>query len=177
MHRLFVALRPPPAMQGELLALMGGVPGARWQTGEQLHLTLRFIGEVDRRAAEDIAMALGSIGHPRPRVALDGVGAFDRKAVVHTLWAGVAADEMLMRLRDRIERALARVGIPPDPRAFRPHITLARCGRATGPLDGFLAAHLGLRGAPVTLDAFLLFESSLGGAGATYTVVERYPLR
>ena len=64
MHRLFVALRPPPAIRARLLAAMGGVPGARWQDDDQLHLTLRFIGEVDRPVAEDIAAALGTIHAP-----------------------------------------------------------------------------------------------------------------
>src|SRR5687768_8380838 len=61
MHRLFVGLRPPPAIRARLLALMGGVTGARWQDDSQLHLTLRFIGEVERPRAEDIATALSNV--------------------------------------------------------------------------------------------------------------------
>src|SRR3546814_1491418 len=65
MHRLFVALEPPAAVRHQLLDLMGGIANARWQTEAQLHLTLRFIGEVDRHRAEDVAAALGGIHHRR----------------------------------------------------------------------------------------------------------------
>src|SRR6478736_1792645 len=70
MHRIFVALRPPLAMREALLALRTGLPGARWQTDEQLHLTLRFVGEVDRPEAEDVAAALGTVDGPAPQIAL-----------------------------------------------------------------------------------------------------------
>src|SRR3546814_10503522 len=62
MHRLFVAIRPPAAIRKALLSIMGGVEGARWQSDDQLHLTLRFIGEVDRHRADDIAAALATVG-------------------------------------------------------------------------------------------------------------------
>ncbi len=176
MHRLFVALRPPPAMRAHLLAQMGGVPGARWQTEDQLHLTLRFIGEVDRPQAEDIAAALGAISHPCPTIALAGAGAFDRKGKVHTLWAGVARDEALVALRDRVTRALIRVAIAPEDRAFTPHITLARLNGAAGPIEPFLTRATDLASPPVTLDAFMLYESHLGREGPSYEAIARYPL-
>ena len=176
MHRLFVALRPPPAMRTHLLAVMRGVPGARWQDDAQLHLTLRFIGEVDRHQADDIDAALGSITQPRPTIALAGVGVFDHNGRVDAVWAGVAPDPGLRALRDRVARALVAVGIAPEERAFKPHITLARLNRASGPIEGFLADAAGLASSPVTLDAFLLYESVLGREGASYNAVARSPL-
>ena len=95
MVRLFVALRPPPAIRDRLSDAMDGVPGVRWQDDEQLHLTLRFIGEVDRPVAEDIAAALGQVHAPVPVVRLSGVGTFDRKGRVDTLWAGVSPHDAL----------------------------------------------------------------------------------
>jgi 2'-5' RNA ligase len=177
MHRLFVALRPPRDMRETLLALMGGVPGARWQDDAQLHLTLSFIGEVDRPQADDIAGALATIDGPRPTITLQGAGSFDRKGHAHTLWAGVAPDAGLRQLHERINRALLVAGAKPEQRAFRPHITLARLGREAGPVEPFLSRIAGLASAPVTLDAFLLFESRLGHEGAAYEAVARYPLR
>lgn len=176
MHRLFVALRPPAAMRDALLAQMGGVPGARWQDGEQLHLTLRFIGEVDRPLAEDIAAALGAVTHPRPAITLSGVGTFDRKGKPHTLWAGIVRDAGLRALRERVARALSRVGIAPEERAFTPHITLARLDRSAGPVEPFLARAAYLSSLPAVLDSFLLYESSLGHGGSSYSVIARYPL-
>ena len=177
MHRLFVALRPPREMRETLLALMGGVPGARWQNDEQLHLTLSFVGEVDPPEADDIASALATIAGPRPTIALQGAGSFDHKGHVHSLWAGVAPDAALRQLHDRINHALLAAGARPEQRAFRPHITLARLGRGAGPVAPFLAGIAGLTSAPVMLDAFLLFESRLGHDGASYEAVARYPLR
>lgn len=175
-HRLFVALRPPLAMRTCLLSRMGGVPGARWQDDGQLHLTLRFIGEVDRPQADDIAAALGAITRPRPSIALQGAGAFDRKGKIHTLWAGVACDEGLDRLRERVNNALTRVGVGPDGRAFAPHITLARLNGTAGPVEPFIARTADLASPPVVLDAFLLYESTLGRSGPVYEAVARYPL-
>ena len=177
MHRLFVALRPPGEMRAQLLALMGGVPGARWQDDDQLHLTLSFLGEVDRPEADDITAALAAIDGPRPTIALHGAGSFDHKGHVHSLWAGVAPDAALRQLHNRVNRALLTAGAKPKQRAFKPHITLARLGRETGPVGPFLARIAGLASPPVTLDAFLLFESRLGHHGASYEAVARYPLR
>jgi len=177
MHRLFVALRPPKEMRAVLLALMGGVPGARWQDDDQLHLTLSFIGDVDRHQAEDIAAGLAAVDRPRPTIALQGAGSFDHKGQVHSIWAGIAPDEALRQLHDRVNRALIAAGAAPEQRAFKPHITLARLGKAAGPVEPFLGRIAGLASAPVTLDAFLLFESQLGHEGACYEAVARYPLR
>jgi RNA 2',3'-cyclic 3'-phosphodiesterase len=177
MHRLFVAFRPPPEIRRHLLALTGPLPGARWQEDAQLHCTLRFIGEVDRHQAEDIATALDTIDRPRPTIALQGAGAFDHKGLIHSLWAGIAADDALQQLHDRINRALLAAGAKPEQRAFKPHITLARLGKQAGPVEPFLARIAGLASAPVTLDAFCLFESRLGHNGASYEAVARYALR
>ena len=163
-------------MRAALLALMGGVPGARWQSDDQLHLTLSFLGEVDRPEADDIAAALGAIDRPRPTIALQGAGSFDHKGLIHSIWAGVAPDAGLKQLHDRINRALLAAGARPEQRAFKPHITLARLGRQAGPVEPFLSRIAGLASPPVTIDAFLLFESRLGHDGPTYETVARYPL-
>lgn len=176
MHRLFVALRPPPFMRRQLLDMMGGVEGARWQDDDQIHLTLRFIGEVEPHGADDVAAALRRVTSPRPTIALAGAGTFDRKGMVHTLWVGIDADEALRMLRAQIDRALVLAGIAPEGRAFHPHITLARLGRGSGPVEPFLAHAAGLTSQPATIDGFILYESVLGRNGATYLVAERYPL-
>lgn len=176
MHRLFVAIRPPRAMRAALLSAMGGVANARWQSDEQLHLTLRFVGEVDRHTAEDIAAALGTIHHPRFDLALDGIGQFDRKGRLEALWAGVTPHEPLKTLHNKVDQALARVGIPPETRAYLPHITLARFGRDAGPVGGLMARSGGVAGPPEEIDQFCLYESDLSREGSIYTIVDRYPL-
>jgi len=176
MHRLFVGFTLPVAIRTRLLALMGGVPGARWQRDDQLHLTLRFIGEVDRHAAEDIALALAQIRYPPIEIALSGVGQFDSRGRPNAVWAGVAPHDALAGLHKKIDQAIVRAGQPPEGRAYLPHITLARMNAASGAADRFLEAQAGLRSPAFTLDQFTLFESTLGSEGASYAVVERYPL-
>lgn len=176
MHRLFVAIRPPSAMRASLLATMGGVSHARWQTEDQLHLTLRFIGEVDRHSAEDVAAALGTVHHPRFSIALDGMGQFDRRGRVEALWAGVTPHTSLRSLHNKIDQALVRVGIAPETRAYLPHITLARFSRSAAPAAD-LAGRSGRFSSPEQeITQFCLYESLLSHEGSHYSIVERYPL-
>jgi len=176
MHRLFVGIRPPAAIRVQLLALMGGVPGARWQNDGQLHCTLRFIGEVDRHAADDIAIGLGGVRFPAFEIALDGVGQFDSRGRPNALWAGLRPHDALTQLHHKIDQALVRAGQESERRAYLPHITLARMNAGAGPTDRFLEAHAGLASARFLVEHFLLFESTLGREGAIYEAVERYPL-
>ena len=176
MHRLFVAIRPPDRIRDALLDVMGGIRGARWQNDDQLHLTLRFIGEVDRHQAEDVHAALGSIHHPSFDLEVSGLGMFDKRGVPTTAWAGVSPAEPVHILHKKVDQAMARVGIEPDRRVFHPHITLARLGRSSGPADGFLARSGTVSSAPFRVDTFSLYESRLTPDGAVYTELETYPL-
>jgi len=176
MHRLFVGLRPPAPVRRQLLALMGGVPGARWQSDAQLHVTLRFIGEVERPLAEDIAVALSNLHAAPLEAALHGVGQFDSRGRPNAVWAGLRPHAPLAELHKKIDQTLVRCGLAPERRAYLPHITLARMNVGAGVADRFLETHAGLASPPFTLDHFLLFESHLGSEGASYEAVERYPL-
>ncbi|MDQ8757862.1 RNA 2',3'-cyclic phosphodiesterase [Sphingosinicella sp. LHD-64] len=176
MHRLFVAIRPPGNIRAFLLGAMGGVSGARWQTDEQLHLTIRFIGEVDRHLAQDIHAALGCIHHPGFEITLKGIGAFDRRGQPEAVWAGVTPHEPLNALHKKVDQALARVGLAPEQRAYLPHITLARLNRGAGPVGSLFEEAGGLSSPPFRIAAFALFESRLTPEGAVYTEVERYRL-
>lgn len=175
-HRLFVALRPPQEIRQHLLAIMSGVAGVHWQSDEQLHITLRFIGEVDYHQAQDIAAALGSVHAAAPELRLSGVGQFDKLGRPNALWAGIGPAEPLAALHRKINQLLARVGIPPETRAYLPHITLARMGRYAGPLDGFLAAHSDLTSPPFRCDHVILYESEMTRSGSAYMPVTRFPM-
>jgi len=176
MHRLFVAIRPPAAIRALLLGAMGGISGARWQSEEQLHLTLRFIGEVDGHRADDIHAALGAVHQARFEIALNGIGAFDRRGQPDAVWAGVTPLEPLKSLHNKIDAALTRVGVAPDQRAFLPHITIARLKRSSGPVGNLLEQSGGLTSPPFQVADFALFESALTPEGAVYSIVERYRL-
>jgi 2'-5' RNA ligase len=176
MHRLFVALRPPPVIRSICLSAMeDGPPGWAWQDEEQLHVTLRYIGEIERPVAEDVAAALGSIRAPALDLALSGVGWFDQGAR-GALFARVAPAAPLAALHTKIDRALVQLGLPPERRAYLPHITLARRRRGGVDPAGWLERNAALASGAEQVIAMILFESHLGRHGPTYGAVASYPL-
>ena len=175
MHRLFVAVRPPERIRDQLLDLMQGVPDLRWQSDDQLHLTLRFIGEVERPVAEDLAAEMERIRFEKFSLVLKGIGRFDQRRG-GALWAGVAPKDQLKALAQKIERACQAAGIPPERRAYHPHITLARWSRAAPDLGPFIDRHSGLKSDPWPVNEFILYESRLGRDGAHYEPIAAYPL-
>ncbi len=176
-HRLFVGIRPPAAIRDALLDLMEGIDHARWQDDDQLHLTLRYIGEVDTHLADEIAERLAGAATPSFELAIAGTGVFEKKGRAHTLWAGLEASPELLRLQKRVERVCIACGLEPEHRKFHPHITLARLNRSSGPLDPFLARTAGLGLGPWEADSYILYESTLRTAGSLYDPVVRYPLQ
>jgi 2'-5' RNA ligase len=176
MHRLFIALRPPAPVRQLLLSTMGSAAGARWQNDEQLHLTLRFIGEVTRPVAEDVATALFGIRFPSFELALNGIGSFERKGRIDQLWAGISPAAEVTMLHHKIDQALIRVGLPAESRAFVPHITLARFNKSGGDIATFAIQHAQLSSPPFPITCFSLYESTISHDGAHYDLVARYPL-
>jgi RNA 2',3'-cyclic 3'-phosphodiesterase len=176
MHRLFVAIRPPEAIRDLLIDAMDDSPEFRWQDEEQLHVTLRFVGEVDRPIADDLAHALSAVRAQRFQLRVSGVGRFAQRNS-GALWAGVEPKEPLAALAAKIERACQQVGLEAERRAFHPHITLARwTGRRTRELASFLERKRDLASAPFDVDGFTLFESRLSRHGAHYEEIATYPL-
>ena len=176
MLRLFVAIRPPEAVRDLLIDTMEGVPNARWQDEDQLHLTLRFVGEIHPREAEDLAETLALIEAPRFTLQVRGVGHFERKGRPHTLWAALAPSPELALLQKKVERACQSAGLEPERRKFAAHITVARLGGSSGRIEPWLARHEGLRSEPWPVEDFRLYRSELTAAGALYEPLMRYPL-
>lgn len=176
MHRLFVALRPPPTLRAACLAAMeDGPPGWAWQDEDQLHLTLRYIGEVDRPVAEDVASALGGVRAPAVDLALDGVGWFDQGSR-GALFARVGPAEPLAALHKKVDRALVGAGIEPERRAFLPHITLARRRRSAIDPAGWIERNAGLASSAERIGSMILYESHVGRHGSSYEAIASYPL-
>lgn len=174
-HRLFVAIRPPEEVIDALVDTMEALDNARWQDAETLHLTLRFIGEVDRRQAEDVATALSRIAMRPLEIAIAGVGHFDRKGVPRAIWARVVPSRELAAFQASVEQACQRAGLAPETRRFTPHITIARLNRSSGDIAEWLARHTALAPPPFTARRFTLFESLLGEAGSIYREVTCFP--
>jgi 2''-5'' RNA ligase len=178
MLRLFVAIPMPDEVCDQLQRLCVGLQGARWVERDAMHLTLRFIGEVDGAAAEDIHEALLRISAPAFDLVGGGVGCFEQSGKVHTLWAGVEKQPLLGHLRDKIESALVRAGVEPDHRKFKAHITLARSRSGIGArLGDYLQRHGRFVTPPFTVDHFTLFRSHLSSDRAYYEILAEYALK
>jgi 2''-5'' RNA ligase len=173
--RLFVALAIPDAVAASLWPLQGGVPGARWQSRDQLHLTLRFIGEADGCGEDAIDDALSAIKAPAFALQLRNVGYFG--TTPRDLWAGAGPSQPLAHLQKKIESACQRIGLDADRRKFTPHVTLARLKGA--PLDTvreFLMQHALYECAVFEVESFCLFSSKLTSDGSIYRIEKEYPL-
>jgi 2'-5' RNA ligase len=176
MRRLFVAIRPPEPIRDLLIDAMDESPDLRWVGDEQLHLTLRFIGEVERPMANDIADALSVIRYPELELRIAGVGHFERRNG-GALWAGVEPKKPVAELASKVDRACVSAGLEPEHRAFHPHITLARWKRSeSSAMRDFERRHSTLASPPFEVERFILFESHLSRQGAHYEEVAAYTL-
>ena len=176
MRRLFVGLSIPDEIASGLARLQSGVPGARWQRREQLHLTLRFIGEIDGRDATAVDDALSLISVPKFSLELHAVGTFGGRDP-RELWAGVRANDALMHLQRKIETAIQRAGLVADPRKFTPHVTLARLKASPrGRVMDYLTDHALYASPPFEVREFLLYSSTLSANGSIYTPERDYAL-
>jgi 2'-5' RNA ligase len=174
--RLFVGLSIPNTVAQSLMLLQGGVPAARWQDREQLHLTLRFIGEVENRDIDMIDDMLAGIMAPDFTLQLHGVGQFGNKQP-SSLWAGVRPSPALEHLARKVDSAIRRVGQPQDAHPFKPHVTLARMRHPDNDkVMEWLSYHALYTSAEFPVDAFQLYSSRLTPDGSIYTVEEDYPI-
>ncbi|MBO3762511.1 RNA 2',3'-cyclic phosphodiesterase [Ciceribacter sp. L1K22] len=176
MPRLFTALEIPRHAALSLSLLRGGLPGARWIDVENYHITLRFIGDVDGRTADEIVDRLDRIERPEFRLELTGIGSFGSKKP-HSIWAGVSPTPEMFALQGEIERICQRIGLPPDPRKFSPHVTLARMKNTR--LDDvvqYLSGRGNFHTGPFVVPRFVLLSSRDSVGGGPYLTEEVFPL-
>lgn len=180
MSRLFVAIDLPDEVKAQLAALCSGINEARWVKPEQMHLTLRFIGEMSDTEVEAIKMALGAV-HAAPfAFYLKGVGQFPPKGSASVIWAGMKAPVELERLHREIETSLVKLGHKPADMSFSPHITLARLKspshNASTNLRQYFDKHCEFESATITVSHFSLYSSTLAPQGSIYQSEATYPL-
>lgn len=169
MPRLFIAIDPPERIRDAISAIYGAIAGARWMEDEQIHLTLKFIGEVDNSTENQIIDVLSKLSVPPFTMILKGVGVFPLRKEPRILWVGVQENQILMRLQAQIERALTSIEIEPDPRKFYPHITIARLNNAHQERIGqFISENNLFCTEPFEVSEFYLYRSYLGKTGAAY---------
>jgi RNA 2',3'-cyclic 3'-phosphodiesterase len=177
MLRLFVGIGFPPELKLKLSLLCSGVPSAKWVDPGNFHLTLRFIGEIGEDVAADVDDALSRLRARRFTLQIAGTGVFGGGDKPRSLWAGVERSPELVAVRDKIEQALIRAGLLPEPRKFAPHVTLARLNNP--PLDklrDFLAVQARFRADPLPVEGFSLIASFQTKAGSVYEDQADYPL-
>ena len=175
MYRLFVAIDPPDDIKRSLMDICFGVPGARWTDETRMHVTLRFIGEVDGGVFEDAREALATVQFEPFEMTVKGLGFFPPRKAPETLWAGVEGNDKLVQLRNRVESALGRAGLARESRKFAPHIVLAKIKETPpGRLAGFLGQHALLKFPPFTVEEFHLYSSHLSSERALHTIEESY---
>ena len=176
MPRLFTALEIPRNAAMSLSLLRGGLPGARWIDVENYHITLRFIGDVDGRTADEIVERLDRIDRPEFQLRLEGIGSFGSKKP-HSIWAGVSPSPEMYALQGEIERICQRIGLPPDPRKFTPHVTLARLKYSrVDDVVQYLVGRGNFQTTTFTVPRFVLLSSRESVGGGPYLTEEVFPL-
>lgn len=176
MPRLFIGLELPDPVLEQLLAMREEIAGARWQTANQLHLTLGFIGNVDDGIADSVSAGLQYLEAEPFELQLQGVGRFGSPQKPNNLWAGVTPEAPLVAIHGQVQSTLKAAGLDPDERPYKPHVTLARMGRNAGPTDPFLARFSDFRSSPFLVRNISLFRSTLTQEGSIYEVIHRIPL-
>ena len=176
MPRLFAGLEIPQQAALALSMMRGGLPGARWIDPENYHITLRFIGDIDDRLANEIDGLLDQVKRRPFEVRFGEIASFGGRkprAVIVT----VDPVAQLVELQADLERLLQRVGLEPEGRKFTPHVTLARLRDSSSQQ---VAEYLSLRGpvfvTPFRVSRFVLFSSKASVGGGPYVVEAAYPL-
>jgi RNA 2',3'-cyclic 3'-phosphodiesterase len=176
MPRLFTAVEIPATIRQHLGLIRAPLNGAKWIAPENMHITLRFAGDMDGRTADDFAQALSGVGAKPVNVAIAGVGAFGGRDP-RVLWAGVEASDGLNALYRANDRAARAAGLEREERGFRPHVTLARLRAARHhAVARFLSEYGGLRHEPYLASRFVLLSARPGSGGGPYVVEAEYPL-
>lgn len=180
MMRLFVGIELPENVKDQLLSFAGGLVGANWRIPERMHITLRFIGNVDEQTTDEIIRELRYVRFPAFHLTCKELGYFDIGNVPHHLWAGLDNHKILQELHDKIDTAVKHAGGGNQSSfKFTPHVTLAKLqGTSMNDVYEFIAANNLYKCDPFLADSFTLFASHAreNGEGKYYTPVETFPL-
>jgi len=181
--RLFVALAVPDAVRATIESLIGELKllddSWKWVRAENVHVTLKFLGEVAPENFPKIILTLRSVPYAGP-VALkfQGLGFFPNEQRPRVLWVGMDGPQRVLDLAAGVAVALAGVGFPHESREFAPHLTLARSklGTISQTLRDAVTKYTARQFGTVNALTFHLIESSLKSTGPEYTTLESFPL-
>lgn len=176
MPRLFVGLELPELARQRLALVGGPLPGAKWIEAGNMHITLRFAGDIDNRQADEWVGFLDQIRLPPLEILIRDVGAFGGNEP-RTIWAGVEGGAALEQLQRAVERAARAAGLAPESKPFKPHVTLARL-KGTSPevVARFLGSRSRLALEPFRVEEFVLYSSRPHVGGGPYVAENVFPL-
>jgi 2'-5' RNA ligase len=174
--RLFIGIAPPEAVRTAVASLNSRLRGVRWTPVDQIHVTLRFLGNVAEDRMDDLLNGLSEVRVDPFLLPVEGVGAFPQPRAPRVLWVGVGSGHPLLhQLRQRLDDTLLRLGFEVELRSFHPHLTVARCNESAGGASQWLRQHEGFLGPPFMVDGFELYASELAAGGAVHHLVSRFP--
>ena len=180
MIRLFAGIGLPEPIKEQLVGLQKGLPSALWRPAEKMHLTLRFIGNLDESMADEVLKELRFVRFPAFHLALKGIGYFAKSAVPHHVWAGVDTDKAVRELQAKIDSAVKKAGAGQEDKfKFTPHVTLGKLfGADVGDVFRYIQANNLFRTEPFEVTSFTLYQSIAreNGEGKYYKEIEEYPL-
>ena len=176
--RVFISIEIPDksSLDGPISHLRG-VKGVRTSPPEQVHITLRFIGDVDESRVDDIedCVRRAAEGTGPFEVVVSGAGAFPKRERPSVVWIGASPQKTMASLADAIGRNLQAAGIQFDTKPFKSHITVGRC-RGPADLSGFFDRFGDTESTRFTCDEILVMRSVLSPSGAKHTVLRRVEL-
>ncbi len=178
LKRLFIAVELPENARLRLGCLAQEVSGVKWNPAQQLHLTLRFIGDSSPDDQHKIENALQTVTGSPFEVTLSGLGVFPSTARPKVLWAGIEGGKAeLVSLQQEIEYQLLEAGLKPQDKPFHPHVTLGRNRTAAAnAIQNWLEHHRDFALEPFSVNSFALFSSKLTPQGAVHTKEVEYHL-
>lgn len=176
--RLFIAIPLAEQVRNQLAQLQQPINGVRWQKEEQIHLTLKFLGDTSGEQFQALLPQLEGVEATAFTIHLQGFGYFPKGKHPRVLWAGVEPSEPLLELQKEIEEACSKVGFEPEQRPFKPHITLGRVkGGSKSDVMSFINQHKQFKNSDVPVDNFVLYESKLHPEGAKHHRRKVFQLR
>ncbi|TYP92565.1 2'-5' RNA ligase [Fodinibius salinus] len=175
--RLFIALPISESIKTQLAELKQPMDGVHWQSPDQMHLTLKFLGETKESPAQQLTDYLTNIEHPVLSLTINKLGTFPQSKKPRVLWAGIKKNDSLTTLHEKIEQLCTSLGFDPENRSFIPHITLARMKDVSKEdIAPFINQHEQFHISDILVDQFVLYESRLGSDGAIHHQLQNIKL-
>lgn len=176
--RLFIAIPLPKGVKQKLVGLQQPIDGLRWQSQEQMHLTIKFVGEVNKATAAELREELDEIDHPEFSMTIAGMGCFPEGKHPKVVWAGIKENATLKELHQKVEDRCEKIGIAPENRRYKPHVTIARTKSASKQVvTSFINQHKKFALSDIPVNEFVLYESKLHADGARHQRLQTYLLK